>query len=227
MDLIAEDRSKCGDDTAPLIQIGDLVDRGPDSAGVVAYFENLTRSDPRVTVLLGNHDKMFRCFLADPTDNDPILKPGITWLHPRLGGLETLSSYGVDPTGSEADIHAQALALVPTSHRAFLANLPTSRLHGDCLFVHAGIRPGIALNQQVERDLYWIRAAFLNDPTDHGPLIVHGHTPVETAEHRGNRLAIDTGAAFGGPLAAVVIEGRQAWLLTPSGRQEIRPHAAA
>ena len=116
---------------------------------------------------------------------------------------------------------------MPPAHVAFLASLPLSFAHGSCLFVHAGIRPGIPIANQDPEDLYWIRHRFLDSRANHGPLIVHGHTPVERVEHHGNRLAIDTGAAYGGPLSAVVIEGRRAWLLTPQGRQEVTPRAAA
>lgn len=225
--LVAQDRAQCGDHAAPLVQIGDLVDRGPQSAATVARLIDLTRADSRVTVLLGNHDNMFLRFMQTPPRQDPRLRSDLTWLNPRLGGQETLASYGVDITAPLPDLHAQARALVPPAHLDFLAGLPLSARFGSCLFVHAGIRPGVPLEHQDPEDLYWIRDEFLHDPTDHGPLVVHGHTPVDRVEHHGNRLAIDTGAAYGGPLSAVVIEGRRAWLLTPSGRQEIPPHARA
>ena len=216
--LIEADRAECGDRTAPLVQVGDLVDRGPDSAATVDYLLDLTRADARVTVLLGNHDNMFAQFMAESPRADPRLRADLTWLNPRLGGLETLASYGVDIEARQA---------VPSAHIAFLASLPLSFAHGSCLFVHAGIRPGIPIANQDPEDLYWIRHRFLDSRANHGPLIVHGHTPVERVEHHGNRLAIDTGAAYGGPLSAVVIEGRRAWLLTPEGRQEVTPRAAA
>lgn len=225
--LIEEDRALTGDRNATLVQIGDLVDRGPQSAATVARLIDLTRADSRITVLLGNHDNMFLRFMQTPPSQDPRLREGLTWLNPRLGGQATLASYGVDITAPLPDIHAQARALVPQEHLDFLAGLPLGLARGACFFVHAGIRPGVALDQQDPEDLYWIRDEFLLDPTDHGPLIVHGHTPVERVEHHGNRLAIDTGAAYGGALSAVVIEGRRVWLLTHSGRQEITRHAAA
>ena len=225
--LIEADRAECGDRDAPLVQVGDLVDRGPDSAATVDYLLDLTRADARVTVLLGNHDNMFVQFMAESPRADPRLRADLTWLNPRLGGLETLASYGVDIDAGPAEIHAQARQAVPPAHVAFLASLPLSFPHGSCLFVHAGIRPGIPIANQDPEDLYWIRHRFLDSRANHGPLIVHGHTPVERVEHHGNRLAIDTGAAYGGPLSAVVIEGRRAWLLTPEGRQEVTPRAAA
>ena len=94
---------------------------------------------------------------------------------------------------------------------------------GAQLFVHAGIRPGVPLDQQTEDDLLWIRDPFLPDPRDHGPLIVHGHTALAQVRHYRNRLNIDSSAAYGGPLSAVVLDGRKAWLLTASGRWELVP----
>jgi serine/threonine protein phosphatase 1 len=113
---------------------------------------------------------------------------------------------------------------VPDAHRAFLAGLPTHLHRGEVFFVHAGIRPGVPLAAQVEDDMTWIRGRFLDDLRDHGALIVHGHTPVERATHYGNRLNIDSGAAYGGPLSAVVIEGRKVWELTDSGRVRLPPY---
>ncbi|RFU12074.1 serine/threonine protein phosphatase [Rhodobacteraceae bacterium W635] len=225
--LIETDRSATGNHDAPVVQIGDLVDRGPDSKGVVAHLMRLSAEDSRLTVLKGNHDNMFAEFLATPPRHDPRLRRDLSWLHPRLGGRETLASYGIDPDQPEARLQQLAHARVPESHRAFLAALPLSARHDDCLLVHAGIRPGLPLSYQDPADLYWIRDEFLTDTRDHGALVVHGHTPVDTVEHHGNRLAIDTGVAYGGPLSAVAIEGRRAFLLTTRGRQEIPPHAAA
>lgn len=227
LDRIARDRAAVADQTAPVVQIGDLVDRGPDSRGVVQFLMDETARDPRLKVLLGNHDSMFAAYLRPEPQRDPRLRADLDWLHPRLGGRETLASYGVDPDLPAPEAHAEARRAVPEAHRAFLSALPLSVAHGDCLCVHAGIRPGLPLDRQDPADLYWIRHDFLDDPRDHGPLVVHGHTPVDRVEHHGNRLAIDTGAAYGGPLSAVVIEARRAFLLTEQGRQEIPPNAAA
>jgi serine/threonine protein phosphatase 1 len=95
----------------------------------------------------------------------------------------------------------------PEEDRAFLDTLPLSHRAGDCLFVHAGIQPGVPLEDQDPADLMWIRDTFLFDTRDHGVLVVHGHTPVAAVEHHGNRLAIDTGAGWDGPVSAVAIEG--------------------
>jgi serine/threonine protein phosphatase 1 len=91
------------------------------------------------------------------------------------------------------------------------------------VFAHAGIRPGVALDAQTEDDLVWIRHDFLDDPRDHGALVVHGHTAVDAATHYGNRLNIDSSAAYGGPVTAVVIEGRAVWVLGPDGRSPLWP----
>ena len=93
----------------------------------------------------------------------------------------------------------------------------------EAIFVHAGIRPGIALKDQAEDDLVWIRKDFLEDPRDHGALVVHGHTALGHATHYGNRLNLDSSAAYGGPLSAAVIEGRRAFLLTDAGRLPLLP----
>jgi serine/threonine protein phosphatase 1 len=217
-ELVAADRARHGAGDAPLVHVGDLVDRGPDSAGVVDDLMRLCAADPSCVVLMGNHDAMMVDFLADA--------PG-AWLFPANGGRATLASYGVDPDLPEAALQHAARAAVPAAHRAFLRGLPRSFAHDGCFCVHAGIRPGVPLDAQDPDDLIWIRREFLDDPRDHGPLIVHGHSPVAQVEHHGNRLAIDTGAGHGRALSAVVIEGREAALLTPDGREPIRPMAAA
>jgi serine/threonine protein phosphatase 1 len=216
-DLVEADRGREGAADAPLIHVGDLVDRGPASAEVVGCLMDLSRSDPRVVVLKGNHDAMFLDFLST--------RPGrwseSRYLHANVGGRETLRSSGLRSTGAARSLHDKAVEAVPPDHRAFLDALPLSHGSGDCFFVHAGIQPGVPLADQTPADLMWIRDDFLFDTRDHGPLVVHGHTPVPAVEHHGNRLAIDTGAAWEGPVSAVAIEGREAWLLTGSGRRPV------
>lgn len=222
---IEADRAACGDRAAPVIHVGDLVDRGPDSAGVVGFLaEGLAAGRPWI-ILRGNHDRMMSHFLDDPAFRDPGLRAELDWFDPRIGGAETLASYGVMGAGARplAEIHQEARRSVPRAHRAMLSGASLWHLRGEVLFVHAGIRPGIDLRDQSEDDLVWIRAPFLDDPRDHGALVVHGHTPVERATHFGNRVAIDSGVAFGGPLTAVVIEGRDVFELTETGRIPLRP----
>lgn len=222
-ELIADDMARHG--IAPVIHIGDLVDRGPDSAGVIEFLIRGQAEGAPWIVLKGNHDRMFAGFLGDIAHHDEGLRADLSWLHPRLGGGATLASYGVGRAEDRplAPVHAEAVAAVPAHHRAFLDTLPTSHVHGEAIYVHAGIRPGIPLADQRETDLVWIRGDFLNDPRDHGALVVHGHTAIDCATHYGNRLNIDSSAAYGGPLSTVAIEGREAFLLTPAGRQPLRP----
>ena len=113
--------------------------------------------------------------------------------------------------------------MVSPEHCGFIEALPVLYQRGDVVYVHAGVRPGVPLADQVETDLLWIRGGFLDDHTDHGPLIVHGHTALDAPCHYGNRLNIDSGAAYGGPLTAVVIEGRDVFHLTNQGRKRLLP----
>ena len=217
--LIAADRARYGTD-APIVHVGDLIDRGPDCRGVVEYLmQGQAEGEPWV-VLKGNHDRMLTGFLRDPGYHDPGVRPDLHWFDPRLGGLATLASYGVEAAlgGDLAVIHAQAMAAVPRAHVAFIDALPLYHLRGEALFVHAGIRPGVDLRDQVEEDLVWIRKVFLDDTRDHGALVVHGHTAIDRATHYGNRLNIDSSVAYGGHLSAVLIDGRDAWLLAEDGR---------
>lgn len=222
-DLIAADMARHG--PGPVIHLGDLVDRGPDSRGVIEFLIQGLAQGQDWVVLKGNHDRMFARFLRDPREPEPGLRAELSWLHPRLGGADTLRSYGVANAGDRpiAPVHAEARAAVPQHHRHFLDTLPTMYRAGDCVFVHAGIRPGTPLQQQTETDLVWIREPFLSAIEGFGPLIVHGHTALDQATHYGNRLNLDSGAAYGGPLSAVVIEGRDAALLTSHGRQPLWP----
>lgn len=208
---------------APIVHIGDLVDRGPDSPGVIEYLLQGIADGQDWIVLLGNHDRMFAGYLRDLCWHDPRLRPDASYLHPRIGGAQTLASYGVKNPADRplAPVHADAVAAVPQSHRDFIESLPTSFARGEVFFAHAGIRPGVPLDRQTEDDMCWIRDDFLEDRRDHGPLIVHGHTHLPQATHYGNRVNLDSGAAYGGPLTAVVIEGREVFVLTEQGRQPL------
>ena len=220
-DLILVDIAHHG--PGPVIHVGDLVDRGPDCRGVIDFLLDGIADGADWVVLKGNHDRMFSRFLRDPFEPEPGLRADLGWLHPKLGGSATLASYGVANAADRpvAKVHADAVAAGPHSHASFLADLPTMHRAGDCAFVHAGVRPGIALQDQIETDLVWIREPFLTNPVSHGPLIVHGHTAIDHATLYGNRLNLDSGAAYGGPLTAVVIEGRQAAVLTSQGRRKL------
>ncbi len=223
--LIEADRAEVEDDSAPVVHIGDLPDRGPDTRGVLDFLIRGQAAGEPWVVLKGNHDRMFAGFLDTPPRRDPRLRPGLDWLHPRLGGLETLASYGVDIAAGRSleALHRDAVSKVPGAHRDFLEGLPSSFTLGEAFFCHAGIRPGVPLTAQTEDDLLWIRQEFLESNADHGALIVHGHTPVEAVTHYGNRVNIDTGAGYGHAVSAVVIEGREVFLLTDQGRVPVTP----
>ena len=228
--LIAADRKRTGDMDAPVIHLGDLVDRGPESAEVVDFLAaGPAPGHAPWCCVKGNHDHMFRLFLADPPERDSRLKREYTWLHPRLGGTTTLASYGIaDPeTRPEAEIAAEARARVPANHLAYIDQMPFYLAAAGVLFVHAGIRPDVALAEQNPEDLMWIREEFHNFRDQHPHLIVHGHTPIEVATHYGNRVNLDTGAAYGGPLTTAVVENGEVWQLTPEGRHPLDPKATA
>lgn len=219
-ELIAQDRARVGDAKAPVVHIGDLCDRGPDTRGVIdSLIAGLERGEPWV-VLKGNHDAMMARFLADEPTTDPYLMVGWDWFSDGIGGRETLASYGIEIGDKERvfQLHARVRAAVPRAHRDFVTGLRRYYETAHQIFVHAGIRPGVPMSAQVEQDLMWIRAEFHDDPRDHGKLIVHGHTPVARVTHYGNRLNIDTGAGYGKPVGVVVIEGADAWELTEAGR---------
>lgn len=222
-DLIAQDMAQNG--AAPVVHVGDLVDRGPDSKGVIDFLLGGLAEGRDWVVLKGNHDRMFSRFLKDPTEAEPGLRADLSWLHPKLGGPDTLASYGVHAPGDRpvAKVHADAVQAVPQKHVDFLAGLPTSHSIGDLLFVHAGIRPGVPIAEQEETDLVWIRGPFHDHTESHGPLIIHGHTAIDTPTHYGNRVNIDSSAAYGGPLSVIFLEGREVFHLTPSGRKLLVP----
>lgn len=223
--LIEHDRKSCGDMDAPVIHLGDLVDRGPDSAGVIRLLREGVAGGAPWVVLKGNHDRLFARFLTDSGWRDPNIREGLTYLHPLIGGAETLMSYGLyRPTSFHIkSVRTNALAQVPPEDIAFLESCPLTYRHGESLFVHAGIRPGVPLPQQAEQDLLWIRDPFLMDTRDHGPLVVHGHTAIPRPLHYRNRVNLDSRAGYGGPLSVAVIEGRQVSLLTDSGRVPLLP----
>lgn len=220
-DLIAADMARHG--PGPVIHVGDLVDRGPDSCGVIDFLIQGLANGHDWVVLKGNHDRMFTRFLRDPMEPEPGLRADLGWLHPKLGGSSTLGSYGVIGAADRPipKVHADAVAAVPQTHIDFLSACPTLHHTNDLAFVHAGIRPGVSLDNQTETDLVWIREPFLKETASFGPLVIHGHTAIDKATHYGNRLNLDSSAAYGGPLSAVVIEGREAALLTSGGRQKL------
>lgn len=186
-----------------IVFLGDLIDRGPDSAGVIEFLRDYRGLDSRMVFLAGNHEEFFLRVLNG--------EKGIldNWL--EYGGRECVLSYGLPLerlTALEEKCALKTLReTVPSSHLKFLNELSDTFRFGDYLFVHAGIRPGISLEDQSRRDLRWIREPFLSDSIDHGFVVVHGHTIAEKIVDRKNRIGIDTGAYRTGILTCLVIDG--------------------
>ncbi|MEH7830186.1 metallophosphoesterase [Gemmobacter denitrificans] len=222
-DRIAADIARHG--PAPVIHLGDLVDRGPDSQGVIRFLMEAEAHGADWITLKGNHDDLFTRFLRDPAAPTPGLRADLSWLHPKIGGAATLASFGVRAAGDRpvAPVHAEAQAAVPPDMIDWLEARPTQHWLGDCVYVHAGFRPGIPFHRQTETDLIWIREPFLSDNRDHGALVIHGHTALDSATHYGNRVNIDSSAAYGGPLTAIAVEGQDIFVLTDQGREPLRP----
>jgi serine/threonine protein phosphatase 1 len=185
------------------IFLGDYIDRGPQSRDVVEWLTSGRRAADERICLLGNHEDMLLRVLDDPEATS-------IWLH--NGGLATLLSYRAMPADGVSGLTVGAarsafLAAFPSDHRAFVEGLPRLVRFGGYVFVHAGVRPGRAVDDQDPDDLVWIREPFLTSNADFGMLVVHGHTPVKAPEVRPNRINIDTGAFFTGQLTCVVLEG--------------------
>ena len=203
--LIEEDAHRRSVTRRVVVYLGDYVDRGPASQGVVEHLTLTRLRGFEVVHLLGNHEQLMLDFLDDPETAGP-------WF--ASGGLATLASYGL-PTIERKDLSASDIlrlqdglrSLLPVRHRNFLKNLKSLHREGGFLFVHAGIRPGVALDAQKEEDLIWIRQPFLGSNSDHGFVVVHGHTITDEPEFRPNRIGIDTGAFDSGVLTALAIEG--------------------
>lgn len=195
-----------------LVFLGDLVDRGSDSRGVIDRLlaNPLLDGLPRVC-LLGNHDLWLQEFLR----GQPV---GASWV--RFGGDATLASYGVGLDFSLPEPQRIATAQrqlderFPEAHRQFLAALELSWSCGDYLFCHAGIRPGVPLDRQTVEDLLWIREPFLSWRGEAGKIIVHGHTVNEEPVIRPNRIGIDTGAYLSGRLTCLVLEADEYRFIT-------------
>jgi Calcineurin-like phosphoesterase len=183
------------------VTLGDYVDRGPNSRGVLDRLVENPFPTPYVGIK-GNHESLFEVFLVDP-------KTGPYWR--QQGGLETLQSYGVRPLGlggvSFAKAKEQLEAVLPPAHLEFLRSLKISHSQGNYFFCHAGVRPGVPLDRQSEEDLTWIRDEFLRSSKDFGKIVVHGHTPVAEPEVLPNRIGIDTGAFTTGRLTCVALDG--------------------
>ena len=210
LDLIREDIATQGPARNVVVFLGDYIDRGPQSAGVIDLLESLTLPDAECVFLMGNHEKYMIDLMAEGGATD-------RWF--ENGGIATLESYGIDHT-LEADpltenpIGAALWHALPNAHKTFLGTLKSSWRAGDVFFAHAGVDPDRPIDDQRTEDLIWIREAFLNSEKDHGPLIVHGHTPHYEPEVLRNRINVDTFAWQSNHLTAVVLENGQCRFLS-------------
>lgn len=183
------------------VTLGDYIDRGPDSRGVI---ERLHRNPfpTRYVALKGNHEVIFESFLRDPTI-------GRHWC--QLGGVATMLSYDVPlrPTMAEVNFEVASETLratVPEAHLDFIRSLRISLDLNEYFLCHAGIRPGVPFEHQRPDDLLGIREKFLSSRAHFGKIVIHGHTPVQSPEVRPNRINVDTGAYVSGRLTCVVLE---------------------
>ncbi len=214
LDKIEKDCRENPPQAAALVCLGDYVDRGPYSKQVVRTLIRGLPASFQVTLLKGNHEDLLLSFLRNPY-------AGLNWL--ENGGDATLVSYGVPKhLVQDAFRHPDALLeaarafrmVLPVGHLLFYQSLALYHRVGDYFFVHAGVRPGCALEHQREQDLLWIRSDFLDWPGDYGAVVVHGHTPSRFPENRKNRIGLDTLAYATGRLSAVALEGSKRWFLT-------------
>ena len=172
-----------------LVFIGDYIDRGPDSSGVIDKILDIRKRIKNVVCLLGNHEQMFLNYYLEQRDEE---------LFMHNGGISTLISYGFTREGRK-DLK------VPDMHMDFFTTLRPYYETDDYIFVHAGLRPGIPINRQNIEDLIWIRYEFINSPYDFGKVVIFGHTPLSLTEPLTdkNKIGLDTGAVYGGKLTCI------------------------
>jgi serine/threonine protein phosphatase 1 len=192
-----------------VVFLGDLVDRGSDSKGVIERVMQVAKAR-RCVLLMGNHEEiLIRAWEGDRQS---------TGLLHRVGGRETLMSYGITAAEYDScdlgDLTALIGDRIPVAHIAFLRDFIDQWQRGDYLFVHAGIRPGVPFEEQRPSDLRWIRRDFLEDDRDHGAIVIHGHSITEDVDVQANRIGIDTGAFASGKLTALGIEGTTHWVIS-------------
>lgn len=192
-----------------VVFLGDYIDRGPDSRGVLELLCSNPLPGATLRFLMGNHEAAMLDFLA----GEPA---GTEWL--RFGGVETLASYGIAAAGAAtpqrlSQLRMELEARLPPRHLDFLRGLENSCVIGGYAFVHAGIRPGRSLDAQIPEDLFWIREPFLSDPRPHDHVIVHGHTVTPEPELRPNRIGLDTGAYATGVLTGLRLMGTNQQIL--------------
>ncbi|MGB5077898.1 MAG: metallophosphoesterase family protein [Sphingorhabdus sp.] len=213
MQLLAQidtDDAQRGGAETHIILLGDLVDRGSDSAGVIETAMRLKAEGRNARFLMGNHEEVFvrACRKQDTK---------ITRFFLKIGGEATVLSYPItraEYIGLDMEQLTERLAsLVPPEHLAFIDDFEDQIVIGDYAFVHAGIRPGIPLAEQKPSDLRWIREEFVDQRGDLEKVIVYGHTIYDQVEERGSRIGIDTGAYASDKLTALALEGGERWYL--------------
>lgn len=213
LEMVIDDGEKLGGDDNILVFLGDYIDRGPDSRRVI---EKLSMPPPagfHVVCLKGNHEEMLLNFLDGGGG-------AAAWL--GNGGRETLNSYGLDPGGIPLFASADEIektrcglrACMPGSHIEFLASLDLFYEQGGYFFVHAGVNPAAAIDEQDEEDLIWIRRKFLKSRKDFGKIIVHGHSVTSRPTFAANRIGMDTGAWRTGVLSCLVLAGEERRVLS-------------
>ncbi len=215
--ILADARGIAGDKW--LVMLGDVVDRGPASAQVIDHLMSALPDGFTRICLRGNHEQMMLDALNNPGRARPFL---------QFGGEATLQSYGLDSQqilefakGSARKAKDLVHAFVPEEHLEFLSSLPVALRLPGYLLVHAGLRPGLALERQSADDMMWIRDEFTDSAYDFGAIVVHGHTPVETPQVTGNRINVDTGCYATGRLTAVrIVPGEELLFLQTDARDE-------
>ncbi|THF53620.1 metallophosphoesterase family protein [Allorhizobium terrae] len=193
-----------------VVMLGDYVDRGPSSKRVIEHLmKPLPPQFERVS-LCGNHDDAFCDFIENPS-------LGRGWLD--FGAAATLYSYGLDidqalqKAGGFEGLRPQLSAAIPSSHYYWLKALPVMLTVGPIVFVHAGVKPGLVLDEQTDQDLMWIREPFLSRGPELPYTVVHGHTPTDAVSFGKNRIGVDTAAYASGHLSVVCIANGQAQVI--------------
>ncbi|MGL5838383.1 MAG: metallophosphoesterase family protein [Sphingorhabdus sp.] len=206
----ADDRARGTADTQ-IIFLGDLIDRGSDSAGVIETAMALRDAGRKVRFLAGNHEEVFVdvCRKRSPKT--------LRFFIGKMGGDATLQSYPITRAEYIAldieELAARLESLVPEAHLTFLESFEDMIMIGDYAFVHAGIRPGVPLDSQKTSDLRWIREEFVNQRGDLEKVIIYGHTIYDEIDERGSRIGIDTGAFASNKLTAIGLQGGERWYL--------------
>ncbi|MGE0650728.1 MAG: metallophosphoesterase family protein [Alphaproteobacteria bacterium] len=207
-----------------VVYLGDYVDRGVQSRETVDYLLDEPLAGFERVYLMGNHERTLLDFLVDP-------RVASSWM--TYGGAATLYSYGVGSDGPRNNLATLTRLQenfrrnLPARHLRFFNDLRLSHMEGDYLFVHAGVKPGVPLGEQQERDLLWIRDEFLDSDENFGKIVVHGHTITRAPDAKANRIGIDTGAFASGKLTALALEGDSGRFLDTGTDRRLRATAMA